>query len=163
VYVAALGHPYGPNAERGVFRTMDGGKTWEKVLYKDDNTGAVDIAFDPNNPNILFASLWQVRRTPWGFDSGGPGSGLYRSADAGGQKWQLINPDRALIQRAWYYMHVFADPKSSEVLYILNVQFFKSTDGGHTFNKIRPPHGDNHALWIDPANTQRMISGDDGG
>ena len=83
VYVAALGHPYGPNAERGVFRTMDGGKTWDKVLYKDENTGAIDIAFDPNNPNILFAALWQVRRTPWGFDSGGPGSGLYRSADAG--------------------------------------------------------------------------------
>lgn len=210
VYVAALGHPYGPNTERGVFRTLDGGKTWDKVLYKDENTGAIDIAFDPNNPNILFAGLWQVRRTPWGFDSGGPGSGLYRSGDAGatwkqvqgsglpktpwgkigiavaansdrvyaliqaaegglyrsddgGQKWQLINPDRALIQRAWYYMHIFADPKNSDALYILNVQFFKSTDGGHSFNKIRPPHGDNHALWIDALNTQRMISGDDGG
>ncbi len=210
VYVAALGHPYGPNTERGVFRTMDGGKTWEKVLYKDENTGAIDIAFDPNNPNVLFAALWQVRRTPWGFDSGGPGSGLYRSGDAGttwkqvqggglpkgpwgkvgvavaansdrvyaliqategglyrsddgGQKWQLINPDRKLIQRAWYYMDVFVDPKSPDVLYVLDVQFFKSTDGGHTFNKLRPPHGDNHALWIDPMNTQRMITGDDGG
>ncbi|HLJ13410.1 MAG TPA: hypothetical protein VKV15_02860 [Bryobacteraceae bacterium] len=210
VYVAALGHPYGPNPERGVFRTMNGGRTWEKVLYKDENSGAVDIAFDPNNPNIIFAALWQVRRTPWGFDSGGPGSGLYKSTDAGttwkqlqgsglpkgplgkigiavapnsdrvyaliqaaegglyrsddgGQKWQLINPDRALIQRAWYYMHIFSDPKDADDLYILNVQFFKSTDGGHTFNKIRPPHGDNHALWIDPQNTQRMISGDDGG
>ena len=210
VYVAALGHPYGPNAERGVFRTTDGGKTWDKVLYKDENTGAIDIAFDPNNPNILFAALWQVRRTPWGFDSGGPGGGIYRSADGGstwkqvqgnglpkgpwgkigiavasnsdrvyaliqaaegglyrsddgGQKWRLINPDRALIQRAWYYMHIFADPKSPDVLYILNVQFFKSTDGGHSFNKLHPPHGDNHALWIDPLNTNRIISGDDGG
>ena len=209
-YVAALGHPYGPNTERGVFRTLDGGKTWEKVLYKDENTGAIDVAFDPNNPHILFAALWQVRRSPWGFESGGPGSGLYRSADGGatwkqiennglpkgpwgkigiaiapnsdriyaliqasegglyrsddgGEKWQLINGDRALIQRAWYYMHIFADPKSPDVLYILDVQFFKSTDGGHSFNKIHPPHGDNHALWIDPLNTERLISGDDGG
>ena len=210
VFVAALGHQYGPNPERGIFRTMDGGKTWEKVLYKDENTGGIDIAFDPNNPNILFAALWQVKRTPYSLESGGPGSGLYRSADGGatwkhlegsglpkgpwgkvgvvvgadsdrvyaliqaqegglyrsdngGQKWELINPNRALIQRAWYYMHIFADPKNAETIYILNVQFFKSTDGGHTFNKIRPPHGDNHALWIDPANTRRMISGDDGG
>ena len=209
-FVAALGHPYGPNAERGVFRTLDGGKAWEKVLYKDENTGAVDIAFDPNNPNILFATLWQVRRTAYSLDSGGPGSGLYRSndggttwkqlegsglpkapwgragvvvaanseriyaliqaedgglyrSDDGGEKWQLVNANRALRQRAWYYMHVFADPASPEVLYILDVEFFKSTDGGRTFNHIKVPHGDNHSLWIDPKNTQRMISGNDGG
>src|SRR5262249_18767017 len=88
--------------------------------------------------------------------------GLYRSDD-GGTRWQLVNPSRALVQRAFYYTHIFADPKSPETVYVLNVEFVKSTDGGRSFNRIRPPHGDNHALWIDPANTNRMISGNDGG
>jgi len=89
VFVAALGHPYGPNAERGIFRTLDGGKTWEKVLYKDENTGGIDVAFDPHNPNILFAALWQARRTSWSLTDGGPGSGLYRSND-GGTTWKRL-------------------------------------------------------------------------
>ena len=83
VLVAALGHAFGPNQERGIFRTADGGKTWTKVLGKDENTGGIDIVFDPHNPNIVFASLWQARRQPWFFSSGGPGSGLYRSEDNG--------------------------------------------------------------------------------
>ena len=81
--VAALGHAFGPNQERGIFRTADGGKTWTKVLSKDENTGGIDAVFDPHNPNIVFASLWQARRQPWFFSSGGPGSGLYRSEDNG--------------------------------------------------------------------------------
>src|SRR5438105_3793390 len=89
VFVAALGHPFGPNTERGVFRTTDGGKTWERVLYKDENTGAVDVAFDPHNSNIVFASLWEARRTPWSLSSGGPGSGIYRSSD-GGTTWKQV-------------------------------------------------------------------------
>ena len=210
VYVAALGHPYGSNTERGIFRTTDGGKTWDKVLYKDENTGAVDVAFDPHNSHILFASLWQVRRTPWSLDSGGPGSGLYRSNDGGttwkqlserglpkgpygrigvavaansdrvyalieapqgglfrsndgGENWEAVNDDRSFWQRAWYYMHVFADPQSPDTLYIANVEFYKSTDGGHTFNKVKVPHGDNHGMWIDPKNSSRMIVANDGG
>jgi len=210
VYVAALGHPYGPNAERGVFRTTDGGKTWQKVLYVDENTGAVDVTFDPHNPHILFATTWQVRREPWTLTSGGPGSGIYRSIDGGdtwkkldgdglpeppygrigvavaanstrvyalieakqgglyrsedgGDTWQLINPDDRFTQRAWYYMHIFADPKDANTLYILNVDFHRSTDGGHTFNKVKVPHGDNHGLWIDPTDPQRMIASNDGG
>ncbi|HEU5245612.1 MAG TPA: hypothetical protein VFU09_00835, partial [Candidatus Udaeobacter sp.] len=83
VLVAALGHAFGPNAERGIFRTADGGKTWTKALSKDENTGGIDVVFDPHNPNIVFASLWQARRQPWFFSSGGPGSGLYRSEDNG--------------------------------------------------------------------------------
>ena len=211
-FVAALGHPYGPNPERGIFRTSDGGKTWEKVLYKDENTGGIDVAFDPHNPNILFAALWQARRTSWSFSSGGPGSGLYRSADGGttwkrieehglpkgpygkigvavaanservyalieahnpdgglyrsddgGETWQLINPSHSLWQRPWYYMHVIADPKDENALYIMNVDAYKSTDGGHLFNKVKIPHGDNHGLWIDPQNTRRMIAANDGG
>ncbi len=210
VYVAALGHPYGPNAERGVFRTTDGGKTWAKVLFVNNDTGAVDVTFDPHNAHILFASMWQVRRQPWILSSGGPGSGLYRSGDGGdtwkkldgdglpagpwgkigvavaansdrvyalieakegglyrsddgGSTWQLVNGDDRFTQRAWYYMHVVADPKDPNTVYILNVDFHRSTDGGHTFNKIKVPHGDNHGLWIDPTDTRRMIQTDDGG
>ncbi len=210
VFVAALGHPFGPNTERGVFRTTDGGKTWEKVLYKDENSGAIDVVFDPQNPNILFASLWEARRTPWTLSSGGPGSGVYRSTDGGstwkqlqehglpkgpygriglavaanservyalieakdgglyrsddgGDTWDLVNGSHSLFQRAWYYMHIIADPQDANTLYVLDVEFFKSTDGGRNFNKIKVPHGDNHGLWIDPKNTKRMIASDDGG
>jgi photosystem II stability/assembly factor-like uncharacterized protein len=211
-FVAALGHVYGPNAERGIFRTTDGGKTWEKVLYKDENTGGIDVAFDPHNPNILFGALWQARRTSWHMDDGGPGSGLYRSndggttwkrieehglpkgpygkigvavgansdrvyalieahnpdgglyrSDDGGENWQLVNSSHSLWQRPWYYMHVIADPRDENTLYIMDVEAYKSTDGGHLFNKIHVPHGDNHGLWIDPMNTRRMIATNDGG
>jgi photosystem II stability/assembly factor-like uncharacterized protein len=210
VFVAALGHPFGPNTERGIFRTTDGGKTWQRVLYKDENTGGIDIAFDPNNSHILFASLWEARRGPWFLSSGGPGSGLYRSnddgntwkrleehglpkgpygrigvavssnsdriyalieahegglyrSDDGGETWQLVNDNRSFWQRAWYYMHIIADPQSPDTVYIANVDFYKSTDGGHTFNKVKVPHGDNHGMWIDPQNTRRMIVSNDGG
>ena len=212
VFVAALGHPFGSNTERGIFRTTDGGKTWDKVLYKDENTGGIDVAFDPHNPNILFAALWQARRTSWSMSSGGPGSGLYRSndggttwkrleehglpkgpygkigvavaanservyalieahntdgglyrSDDGGESWQFVNPSHSLWQRPWYYMHVIADPKDENVLYIMDVDAYKSTDGGHLFNKIKVPHGDNHGLWIDPLDTRRMIAANDGG
>ena len=209
-WVAALGHPFGPNAERGVFRTTDGGKTWDKVLFKDNDTGAIDLAIDPHNPNILFAALWQVRRYPWTLASGGPGSGIYRShdggstwkrleggglpagpygrigvavaanservyalieakdaglyrSDNGGGTWELVNPNHRYTQRAWYYMHIFADPVDENGVYIMNVDFHHSTDAGRTFNKIRLPHGDNHGLWIDPRNPKRMIATNDGG
>jgi photosystem II stability/assembly factor-like uncharacterized protein len=211
-FVAALGHPYGPNSERGIFRTTDGGKTWEKVLYRDENTGGIDVAFDPRNPNILYGALWQARRTSWSLDSGGPGSGLYRSndggstwkrleehglpkgpygkigvavgansdrvyalieahnpdgglyrSDDGGESWQLVNPSHSLWQRPWYYMHVIADPRDENTLYIMNVEAYKSTDGGHLFSKVHVPHGDNHGLWIDPQDTRRMIASNDGG
>ena len=87
--VAALGHAYGPNAERGIFRTTDGGKTWDKVLYKDDKSGGIDLAVDPHNSNVMFAALYQIQRTPWSLESGGPGSGLYRSTD-GGNSWKHL-------------------------------------------------------------------------
>ncbi|MGC1373006.1 MAG: hypothetical protein WA824_12790, partial [Candidatus Sulfotelmatobacter sp.] len=210
-FVAALGHPFGDNEERGIFRTQDGGKTWQKVLYKDAKSGGIDVVFDPTNSNILFAALWQVRRTPWSLDSGGPGSGLYRSIDGGttwkelkghglpegvkgrigvtvsganpnrvyavieaekggifrsddgGDSWQLMTGDHRFTQRAWYYSHIFADPKSEDTVYILNTGVYRSNDGGKTFNRVRAPHGDNHALWIDPNNPKRMINGNDGG
>ncbi len=89
VLVAALGHAWGPNTERGIFRTADGGKTWQKVLYKDENTGAIDVVFDPKNSSVVYAALYQVRRQPWTFTSGGPGSGLYKSTD-GGLTWTQL-------------------------------------------------------------------------
>jgi len=210
-FVAALGHPFADNEERGIFRTRDGGKTWEKVLYKDARSGGIDVVFDPSNSNILFAALWRARRTPWSLDSGGAGSGLYRSIDGGttwnelkghglpegilgrigvtvsganpnrvwavieaekggiyrsddgGDSWHLMTDDHRFRQRAWYYSHIFADPKSAETVYILNTGVYRSNDGGKTFNPIRAPHGDNHALWIDPTNPKRLINGNDGG
>jgi photosystem II stability/assembly factor-like uncharacterized protein len=210
-FVAALGHPFADNDERGIFRTRDGGKTWEKVLFKDAKTGGIDVTFDPGNPNIVFAALWQAKRTPWSMDSGGPGSGLYRSADGGatwkeikghgfpegikgrigvsvsganpnrvwavvenekggiyrsddgGEKWALLTDDHRFRQRAWYYSHIFADPKSADTVYILNTAAYRSNDGGKTFTPIHAPHGDNHGLWIDPTNAKRLINGNDGG
>ena len=211
VFAAALGHAYGPNQERGIFRTTDGGKTWEKVLYKDDKTGGIDITFDPTNPHILFAALWEAGRTPWSLSSGGPGSGLYKSTDGGstwkrlegnglpkgilgrigvavsgadpnriyalieaedgglyrsddgGEKWTRVNDDHRFRQRAWYFTHVFADPRSVDGVYVLNTGFYHSTDGGKTFGVLPAPHGDHHGLWIDPNNPQRMINSNDGG
>jgi photosystem II stability/assembly factor-like uncharacterized protein len=210
-FVAALGHPFADNEERGIFRTQDGGKTWQKVLYKDAKSGGIDVVFDPSNSNTLFAALWQARRTPWSLDSGGPGSGLYRSADGGttwkelkghglpegilgrigvtvsganpnrvwavveaekggiyrsddgGDTWHITTDDHRFRQRAWYYSHIFADPKSEDTVYILNTAAYRSNDGGKTFTSIHAPHGDNHGLWIDPTNPRRLINGNDGG
>jgi len=211
VFVAAFGHAFGPNPERGVFRSTDGGQTWEKVLYKDENTGAIDLTSDPTNAHVLFAALWQARRTPYSLSSGGPGSGLYKSiddgktwkqlegnglpkgilgrigvsvsgadsnrvyalieaekgglyrSDDGGEKWTRINDDDRFRQRAWYFTHIFADPKSVDTLYSLNTGMYRSVDGGKTSSLIMAPHGDHHGLWIDPDNPQRMINGNDGG
>ncbi|HLW48560.1 MAG TPA: glycosyl hydrolase [bacterium] len=214
VYVAALGDVFGANEERGVYRSEDGGKTWRKVLYRDANSGAVDLSMDPHNPRILFAAFWQARRTFWSLSSGGPGSGLFRSTDGGeswteisrypglpagplgkigvavsparagrvwalveteaektglyrsedyGESWALVSSNRDLMHRPWYYTHVFADPAHSETVYVANFQLWKSTDGGGGFTEIQTPHGDNHDLWIDPKNPNRMIEGNDGG
>jgi photosystem II stability/assembly factor-like uncharacterized protein len=211
VLVAALGHAFGPNEERGVFRSADGGRTWSRVLYKDRDTGAIDVTFDPDNPNIVYASLWQMRRQPWNFSSGGPGSGLYKSTDAGvtwkqleghglpegilgrigvsvagggsgrvyamieaaqgglfrsddaGVTWARVNDDHRFRQRAWYYSHVFADPVSPDIVYVLNTGAFRSADGGKSFELMPAPHGDHHALWIDPNDPRRLINGSDGG
>jgi len=212
-FVAALGHPYGPNAERGVFRTRDGGKTWTKVLYRNEKTGAVDLTYDPTNPRVLYAGFWEAFRTPWMLSSGGPGSGLFKSTDGGdtwteltknpglpkgiwgkvgvsvsaadpnrvyaiieaeeggvfrsddaGKTWERVNDERKLRQRAFYYTRIYADPVEKDRVYVLNVGFWRSDDGGKTFDtQIRPPHGDNHDLWIAPNDNRRMINANDGG
>jgi photosystem II stability/assembly factor-like uncharacterized protein len=212
VYVAALGHLFGPNDERGVFRSTDGGANWKKVLFVNNEVGAVDLLLDPNNPRIIYASTWRVKRTPHSLESGGPGSGLWKSTDGGdtwkeitrnnglpkgtvgiigvavspvnservwaiveaedggvfrsenaGSSWTKVNDDRSLRQRAWYYTRIYAGPKSLDEVYVLNVGFHRSADGGKTFTGIRTPHGDHHDLWIDPADPARMGIADDGG
>ncbi|MBN3519215.1 glycosyl hydrolase [Algoriphagus lutimaris] len=213
VYVAALGHPYGENEERGVFRSTDGGNNWEKVLYVSDKAGAADLIIDRTNPDVLYASTWQVYRKAWKMWGGGPDSKLWKSTDGGdtwidltsnpgmpegpigkigvtvspadpnrvwaiveaneggvfrsddaGQTWKKVNDERKLRQRAFYYSRIYADPIDKNTVYGLNVDFWKSTDGGETFDvEITVPHGDNHDLWIDPNDPMRMISSNDGG
>jgi photosystem II stability/assembly factor-like uncharacterized protein len=215
VFVAALGHAYGPNARRGVFRSTDGGKTWQKVLFKDENTGAIDLALDPGNPQILYAALWQTRRPPWNVypPSNGPGSGLYKSTDGGsswtqitghglpseglgrigiaivpsnprriylivdarqgglyrsddaGQTWRLMDNERRIWGRGWYFGGVTADPKDENTLYVANTSLYRSRDGGKTFTAIKgAPGGDDyHSLWVDPGDPSRMILASDQG
>jgi photosystem II stability/assembly factor-like uncharacterized protein len=212
VYVAALGNPYAANPERGVFRSKDGGKTWERVLFRDDKTGAVDLVMDPKNPDVLYAGLWEVFRTPHSLSSGGPGSGLFKSTDGGsswteltknaglpapiwgkvgvtvsgadsnrlyaiieakeggifmsddaGASWKLINDDRRIRQRAFYYTRIYGDPKVKDTFYVLNTGLYRSVDAGKTLRGIQVPHGDNHDLWIAPDDPKRMANSNDGG
>ncbi len=212
VYAAALGHVAGSNEERGVFRSTDGGKTWEKVLYRSNKAGAIDLSMDPNNPEVLFAAIWEAYRISYKMSSGGPDSGLFKTSDGGetwteitrnpgmpsgiigkigvvvspadsnrvyaivendnggvfrsddgGDTWDKVNEDRRLRQRAFYYSHIYADPKDRDTMYVLNTGFYKSTDGSKTYSVIRVPHGDNHDLWIDPNDPMRMINSNDGG
>ncbi|CDX45345.1 Glycosyl hydrolase, BNR repeat-containing protein [Mesorhizobium sp. ORS 3359] len=214
VYVAALGDAFGPNEERGVFRSKNGGKTWQKILYRSPDAGAVDISMDPNNPRILFATTWEARRNFWSLNSGGPGSGMFRSLDGGdsweelsgrnglpdgvlgklgvsvsqaqrgrvyalveaqgdkiglyrsddyGDCWIQVSQNRDLMHRPFYYTHIFADTGHPDTVYVNNLQMWKSTDGGASFTEVTTPHGDNHDLWIDPANPKRMAQGNDGG
>ena len=213
VYAAVLGDLYKPTTERGVYKSSDGGKQWKKVLFANENAGATDLVIDPNNPRVLYASTWNVRRTPYSLSSGGPGSALWKSTDYGetwteisthkgfpegtlgiigvtvsqsnserlwamvehkehggvyrsedsGETWKLMNSDRSLRQRAWYYTRIYADTQDPETVYVLNVRYHKSTDGGKTFSSSNAPHGDHHDLWIAPEDPKRMIMGDDGG
>lgn len=213
VYAAVLGHPFGANEQRGVFKTTNGGESWDKVLYKGPKAGAADLIIDPNDPEVIYASIWQVYRTPWKMWGGGGASALYKSEDGGetwdeltnkpgmpeglvgkigvtvspvdsnrvwaiveaeeggvfrsddaGQTWDHVNEDRKLRQRAFYYTRIYADPQDKETVYVLNVDFWKSIDGGENFDhEIDVPHGDNHDLWIDPKNPKRMAEANDGG
>jgi len=213
LFVAATGNIWAPNKERGVYRSKDGGKTWQQVLAKNDSTGAVDVVFDPSNPEILYAALWQCYRNHHSMSSGGAGCGLYKSTD-GGDTWQLLsqnpgmpkgllgkigiavaptngnrlwamieNKDKGglyrsdnagetwtqvtdnpnLKQRPWYYMNVAVSPKDENHLIVLNVNAFKSKDGGKTWQRIGVHHGDTHDVWINPSNPDNYIIGDDGG
>ena len=212
VYVAALGHAFGANEERGIFRSTDGGASWEKVLYISPDTGSHDIAMDLNNPRILFAAAWQARRYPHKLENGGPECGIWRSMDGGdswqditrnpglpqgllgkigvavspvkagrvwavveahdgavfrsddyGESWARLSEESLLRTRPWYYMHITADTVDADTVYVQNYGFWKSIDGGASFQDMPTPHGDEHALWLDPVDNQRMIKGNDGG
>ncbi len=213
VYVAAMGNLWKPNEMRGIYRSIDGGTTWKKVLYINETAMAGDLAMDPNNPRILYAATWNMKRNGYRMDSGGPDSKLWKSTDGGetwenlsdkpgmpkgingiigvtvspvnsnriwtiienteapgvyrsddaGKTWARVNQDRALLQRAWYYCRIYADTQNEDKVWVMNVSYGVSKDGGKTFELKNAPHGDHHDLWIDPANNQRMAIADDGG
>ena len=210
MYTAAQGSPYDGTTERGIYKTTDGGATWEKVLFVDKMSGANDLAMDYNNPRVLYASFWDHQRLPWYVRSGGNGSGIWKTTDGGenwkklteglpkkvmgkigvtvsranpnlvyaiiesdegglyrsedaGDSWVLVNEDRVLRARSWYYMHIFADPSDENIVYVLNAPMMKSIDKGKTFTNIQVPHGDNHHLWINPNDSDIMINSNDGG
>ena len=225
VYVGALGHAHGPQPERGVYRTMDGGDTWEQVLFADENSGASSVEMDPHNPRTLYAGMWTVTFNTWGRRSGGPGSGLYMSRDAGdtwtklegnglptrtigkvdvcltpadsnrvyalietgdgvplngeetdngelwrsddgAETWQLMTHNQDLGGRTAYYNNCAVAPDDADEAYFLTAPFVRSIDGGRTGQQQggrRRPGGDNHDIWIDPTNGDRMIVGNDGG
>ncbi|MBZ5626663.1 MAG: hypothetical protein LAQ69_49480 [Acidobacteriia bacterium] len=209
VYVAAQGKLWGPNEERGVFKTTDGGKTWSKVLYINPDTGVNDLAMDPMNPDTLYASAYQRRRTAFGFNGGGPGSAIYRTTDGGatwkklsnglpkgdmgrigldvyrrnpnivyatveseesgiyrsedkGENWVKMSNTNA---RPMYFSQVRIDPNNDQRIWEAGVNMAYSEDGGKTFvtNRVTRIHVDFHAIWIDPANSDNMIAGCDGG
>ncbi|MBK9567660.1 MAG: glycosyl hydrolase [Saprospiraceae bacterium] len=213
LFVAAQGALYGPSKERGIYKSTDGGLTWQNVLYNDEKTGCVELSMDMNNPLILYAAMWEHGRLPWKVISGGSGSGLYKSQDGGitwskiheglpaelgkmaiavcrsnsdkvyaliesdsekglgglflsengGKSWSRVSSDNRLIQRAWYYIELFVDPKAENTVYVLSAPALRSIDGGKTWANLDGPHGDYHDLWINPDNPKNMIIADDGG
>jgi photosystem II stability/assembly factor-like uncharacterized protein len=215
VWIAAVGHLWGSNPERGVYKTTDGGATWNRVLYKDDNTGAIDLAMDPRDPDVIFAAMYQRQRKGWGFNGGGPGSGIYRTTDGGATWTELVNglprgdkgriglaafpgdsrmvyavveadaagipgggvfrsTDRgdtwehlsALNPRPMYYSRIYVDPRDANRVYLMgsNRGLWVSDNGGRNFREIfSNVHGEDHAMWIDPDNTNRLVAGGDGG
>ncbi|HLW99894.1 MAG TPA: hypothetical protein VKR82_14695 [Candidatus Acidoferrales bacterium] len=223
VLACALGHAYGPQPERGVFRTTDGGKTWDKVLFVDENTGCSDMGMDPNNSRILFAGMWQIEIHTYGRTSGGPGSGLFKSVDGGatwkrleghglpkspvgriavrvaqrdsnrvyalietgdgtpmdgkptqsgqlwrsddgGENWQLVNSDREIRGRTHYYTREEIEPDNENEVYFFSSAFSRTIDGGRSLNPMPVgPGGDNHEMWIDPTNGDRMAVVNDAG
>ncbi len=214
VWVAAIGQAFNANEERGVYKTGDGGKSWNKVLYISDTVGFSDIELLPGNPNIVFATAWKAQRKPWTIISGGTQEegGLFKSTDGGeswekiteglpqgligkidlaispadssivyalveapddegglfksvdqGQSFELVSTESSIRTRPFYYANIDVDPKNPDVVYAMATRNMKSVDGGKTWERLRPPHGDNHDMWINPDNPDLFIHGNDGG
>ena len=212
VYIAAQGNAFKPTRDRGVYRSKDGGKTWQKVLFVSDSTGATDLEMAPDNPNEIYASMWRGERKPWTIISGAREGGIYKSSDGGdtwtkltnglpkglfgksdlavspadarrvyalieapepedglyrsddrGQTWRLVSSYNPLLNRPFYYTNVDADPTNADVVYVNDEGFFKSVDGGQNWQRLSTPHGDNHDMWINPANPNIFIQSNDGG
>jgi photosystem II stability/assembly factor-like uncharacterized protein len=210
-FACALGRMTGPQQERGVFRTMDGGQHWDRVLFVDENTGCSGLSMDPHNSRVLFAGTWQAEMHTWGENSGGPGSGIYVShdggsnwthieghglpkppvgkidvavaptnsnrvyaliqtkdegsvwrSDDGGENWRVVSYERDLIGRAGYYIRIAVSTGNDNEVYVANSSFLESLDGGETFREV-PWGGDNHDIWVDPQNPDRIVVTDDGG
>ncbi len=212
VFIAAMGNAFRPSPDRGVYRTRDGGATWQKVLFVSDSTGAVDLEFAPDNPREIYAAMYRGERKPWTIISGAREGGIYKSSDGGdtwtklgnglprglvgksdlavspadpsrvyalieapepedglyrsndrGQTWTLASSHNPILNRPFYYTNVDADPRNADVVYVNNEDFFKSTDGGRTWQELSTPHGDNHDMWINPSNPDVFIQSNDGG
>jgi photosystem II stability/assembly factor-like uncharacterized protein len=219
VYACALGHLWNSNDERGVFKTTDGGKNWKKIYYVDDKTGCAEMAMDSQNSNTLYAAMWQVRREPWNFNSGGPGSALVKSTDGGatwhpirkglpegdlgrigmavapsqhtrlyavvearnhtalfrsndaGESWTEVNNSFNVSGRPFYFARVVIDPNNADRLYKPGFDLTVSDDAGQSFSSVFADqndisggvHGDHHALWINPKNSEELFDGNDGG
>ena len=241
VFVAVGGHEYSENENRGVYKTVDGGETWKKVLYENPMTGANDLVMHPSDPNVMYASMWYRIRRAWNDPVPGPGGGVYKSTD-GGETWNRLeeglpkqeecgrigiaistsNPDKiyalidshevarkaadgerdaygrqrkdvvrgAVVYRSddagatwsqvsknnrtmqrlfstygWFFSQIRVDPSDEDVVFVMGIPLMKSTDGGVSFRPLtyRNLHGDHHALWIDPSDSNHLISGNDGG
>jgi photosystem II stability/assembly factor-like uncharacterized protein len=150
VYVAALGHVYGPNEERGVFRTSDGGKSWEQVLFRNTKTGAIDLALDPSNPRIMYAALWEANRTPYSLTSGGPGSGLFKSAD-GGSTWTEITRHKGLPEGVLGKIGVVVSPAAPDRVWAIveaeDGGVFRSDDGGLNWQRLNEDRRLRQRAW----------------
>lgn len=213
VYAAALGHTYGPQQERGVYKTTDGGKTWKQILFIDEHTGAAELAIDPKNPDRLLVGMWSIHINTWGLNSGGPGGGVYRTTDGGnswealsnyglpggkdqpvgktavaiapsqpdvvyalfeidspalyrsedfGNTWTLQTRNHDIAERAPYYTRMAVSPSDPDEIYFASVKFSTSTDAGKTISGGYAAGGDNHDIWLDPTNADRMMVAHDG-
>ena len=214
VYVAAIGQAFQPNSERGVYKTVDGGKTWNKVLYLSDKVGFADLELLPGNPEVIYATAWKAERKPWTIISGGnqDEGGIYKSVDGGnnweklaqglpqgligkidlavcpadsrilyalveapgkegglyksvdqGKSFRQVSDNPGIRTRPFYYTNIEVDPKNPDIVYAMATGYFKSVDGGMTWTRMNPPHGDNHDMWINPDNTGLFIQANDGG